>query len=115
MDTAEKVRADLQQGEWLTSIDLTDAYFHVLIHPSSRKFLRFAIHGKVYQFRALVMGLSPSPQVFTMVDKAPLAFVQKLGIKLRQYLDDWLIHGRGQSRVHQHTQFVVRVAQHFGF
>ena len=115
MDTAEKVREGLHQGEWLTSIDLMDAYFHVLIHPSSRKYLRFCINEQVYQFRALVMGLSPSPQVFTTVDKAPLAFVQRLGVKLRQYLDDWLVHGTGEERVRQHTRFVVAVAQHLGF
>ena len=29
------------KGEWVTSIDLTDAYFHVSIHPQSQKYLRF--------------------------------------------------------------------------
>ena len=34
-------------------IDLQDAYFHVPIHLSSRKYLRFAFENKVYQFRVL--------------------------------------------------------------
>ena len=33
METAEVIRASLQTGEWVASIDLTDAYFHVPIHP----------------------------------------------------------------------------------
>ena len=27
-------------GEWVTSIDLSDAYLHIPIHPNSRKYLR---------------------------------------------------------------------------
>ena len=31
METAEVIQASLQTGEWVASIDLTDAYFHVPI------------------------------------------------------------------------------------
>ena len=41
METAESIRKSIRQGEWVTSIDLTDAYFHVPIHPQSQKYLRF--------------------------------------------------------------------------
>ena len=39
METPESVRSAIQKGEWVTSIDLTDAYLHVPIHQNSRKFL----------------------------------------------------------------------------
>ena len=39
MDTAEFIREQLHQGDWATSLDLSDAYHHVLIHPSHRKYL----------------------------------------------------------------------------
>ena len=29
METAENIRDSLQQGEWVTSLNLTDAYFHI--------------------------------------------------------------------------------------
>ena len=32
METPETICASLRQGEWVTSIDLTDAYLHVPIH-----------------------------------------------------------------------------------
>ena len=53
METAEVIRASLQTGEWVASIDLTDAYFHVPIHPKFQKYLRFHVQGQAYQFRAL--------------------------------------------------------------
>ena len=39
METAEVIRASLQAGEWVASIDLTDAYFHVPIHQKFQKYL----------------------------------------------------------------------------
>ena len=41
METSETIRASLQQGEWVTSVDFKDAYFHIPIQEQSRKHLRF--------------------------------------------------------------------------
>ena len=41
METAESIRKSIRKEEWVTSIDLTDAYFHVPINPQSQKYLRF--------------------------------------------------------------------------
>ena len=40
-DCRKSIRKSIRKGEWVTSIDLTDAYFHVPIHPQSQKYLRF--------------------------------------------------------------------------
>ena len=52
METAENIRDSLQQGEWVTSLDLTDAYFHIPIHPRFQKYLRFNVGDRSYQFTA---------------------------------------------------------------
>ena len=39
-----------ERGDCVFKIDLQDAYLHVLIHPDSRKYLRFEFEIKVYQF-----------------------------------------------------------------
>ena len=69
METAEVIRASLQVGEWVASIDLTDAYFHVPIHPKFQKYLRFHVQGQAYQFRALPFGIATAPLEFTRVVK----------------------------------------------
>ena len=61
MDTPETIQTFLQQGEYVTSVDVMDAYFHILIHPHSRKYLRFQVQGTTYQFKALPFGLSTAP------------------------------------------------------
>ena len=37
METPETIRTSLQQGEWITSTDFKDAYFHIPIQEQSRK------------------------------------------------------------------------------
>ena len=39
METPESIRTSLIPGEWVSSIDLSDAYLHIPIHPNSRKYL----------------------------------------------------------------------------
>ena len=36
---SESIRTSLIPGEWVLSIDLSDAYLHIPIHPNSRKYL----------------------------------------------------------------------------
>ena len=69
METPETIRSSLQVGEWVTSIDFKDAYFHIPIHSQSRKYMRFHIQGQSYQFKALPFGLSTAPMEFTVVAK----------------------------------------------
>ncbi|XP_058621250.1 uncharacterized protein LOC131533149 [Onychostoma macrolepis] len=53
--------------DWFAVIDLKDAFFHVLILPRHRPFLRFAFKGRAYRYKVLPFGLSLSPRVFTKV------------------------------------------------
>ena len=58
METPETIRTSLQIGEWVTSIDFKDVYFHIPIHSQFRKYMRFHIQGQSYQFKVLPFGLS---------------------------------------------------------
>ncbi|CAM4541176.1 unnamed protein product [Leuciscus chuanchicus] len=84
--------------DWFAAIDLKDAYFHVSILPRHRPFLRFAFEGRAYQYAVLPFGLALSPRVFTKVVKAALVLLREHGVRILNYLDDWLIlaHSRDQ-------------------
>ena len=69
METPETIRTSLQAGEWVTSIDFKDAYFHIPINSQFRKYMRFQVQDKIYQFKALPSGLSTAPMEFTVVAK----------------------------------------------
>ena len=61
METPESIRTSLILGEWVASIDLSDAYLHIPIHPDSRKYLRFCHRSQVFQFTSLPFGLATAP------------------------------------------------------
>ena len=91
METLSTIRGAVKVNDWAVSLDLSDAYLHVPIHPASRKFLRFAFEGKVYQFKALPFGISTAPRVFTILMRTVAAFLRSRGPSLVQYFDDWLL------------------------
>ena len=99
METLRFVLLSVRPGDWMVSLDLKDGYSQVPMHLESRKFLRFVACGKVYQFKVLCFGLSSAPQVFTRVVAPVSAFLHHSGIRLRRYLDDWLIQASSQEQV----------------
>ena len=84
-------------GGLLASFDLREAYIPVPVHPASRPFLRFLFLDTVYQFQALCFGLSTAPQVFTWVMAPVSAILHSLGIRMRRYLDTWLVQSSSQE------------------
>ena len=74
----------------MDSVDLKEAYLQVPVHLDSRKYLRFVALGESYQFRALCLGLSTAPQVFTRVMTPISSILISLGIRMHRYLVDCL-------------------------
>jgi hypothetical protein len=50
METMEDVRHALRPGDWVASIDLRDAYFHIRLHHSTRKYMCFGWKGRLFRF-----------------------------------------------------------------
>ena len=115
METPETVRTSLQAGEWVTSIDFKDAYFHIPIHSQSRKYMRFHLQGRSYQFKALPFGLSTAPIEFTVVAKEVKFMGLQRGIRIHQHLDDWLVRASTHDTCLQHTQTLVTLCQELGW
>ena len=109
METPETIRTSLQQGEWVTSIDFKDAYFHIPIQEQSLKYLGFHVEGQTCQFKALPFGLSTAPLEFTVVAKEVKLMATQKGIRIHQYLDDWLVRARSHQVCLQHTQDLVKI------
>ena len=48
-----QILESIEKGEWFTSIDLQDAYFHMPICLDHRPFLCFVFQGQAYQGPAI--------------------------------------------------------------
>ena len=97
METIQSVLLSVRQGDWMASIDLKEAYLQVPVHPESRPFLRFVSKGHIFQFKALCFGLSTAPQVFSRVMAPVSAILHAMGIRMRRYLDDWLVQSSSRE------------------
>lgn len=115
METAEFIRGALGKGDLLTSLDLTDASFHVPIHRSSRKYLRFATMGHVFQFRALPFGLSSVPWAFSRIVSKVKLELRCHGLQLFQYLDHWLLVAPSSHHASRWTHDLLTLCQDLGF
>ena len=100
METPESIRTSLIPEEWVSSIDLLDTYLHIPSHPNS-KYLRFCYKSQVFQFTSLPFGLATAPQVFTMIVKEVKLMALSRGLRIHQYLDDWLIRSQSQEEAHR--------------
>ncbi|KAI2645137.1 Transposon Ty3-G Gag-Pol polyprotein [Labeo rohita] len=107
MLTIKQVVSQIRSEDWFVTIDLKDAYFNVSIHPHHRKFLRFAFRGEVYQYRVLPFGLALSPRTFTKCVDAALAPLRLQGIRILNYIDDWLILAQSEMEAVRHRDVVL--------
>ncbi|KAL0173154.1 hypothetical protein M9458_033465, partial [Cirrhinus mrigala] len=85
---------------WFVTIDLKDAYFHVSILPQHRK-------GEAYQYRVLPFGLALSPRTFAKCADAALVPLRLQGIRILNYIDDWLILAASKSLAARHRDVVL--------
>ena len=115
METAEIIRNSVTKGEWLVLIDLKDAYFHVPIHPDSQHLLRFHVDKRTYQFKALPFGLATAPLEFTWIVQEAKLVLQSRGIRVHQYLDNWLIRANLRHQCQLQTKELIHMIQELGF
>ena len=115
METQGSIRSAIRSQEWTVSIDIRDAYLHVPMHQAVRKYLRFVVNKKVYQFNCLQFGLATSPREFTKLLRPVISLLRQQGVKLHVYLDDWLIRADTLEQAQLHAQTTIKVLQFLGW
>ncbi len=103
---ADVIRA-VNRNDWFVTIDLRDAYYHIPIAAHHRRFLRFHVNGVTYQFRVLPFGLALAQRTFTKYVRVALEPLQRQGMLILPYLDDWLLCGQSQHQVQQLTRSLI--------
>lgn len=107
MITVKQILAQVRPGDWFASIDLKDAYYHIQISPRHRCFLRFAFEGAAYQYSVLPFGLALAPRTFTKCMDAALSPLRASGMRIMNYLDDWLILAQSRDLLISHVEALM--------
>jgi hypothetical protein len=115
METLKQVTPLIQQHDYLTSIDLSDAFLYILVHKVSRKYLRFRWESQTFQFRTTPFGLSTVPWLFTRVTKPVLTWARTQGIRVSAYLDDWIVVADSYQNSLQHTSQLTKMMTKLGW
>ena len=99
----------LRPNDFLTKIDLKDAYLTVLIWIHHQKFLQFIWRDTLWEFACLPFGLASAPCTFLRLLKPVVAQLRKMGIRLIIYLDDMLIMAVSSNLAIEHTTIAVNL------
>ena len=55
MEDLQLIKDLLQEGDYMSKIDLRDAYYTILIHQKYRQYLRFKWEGTLYKVFAFAL------------------------------------------------------------
>ncbi len=102
MITLKQILVQIRPGAWFASVDLKDVYFHIQIAPHHRCFLRFAFEGTAYQYFVLPFGLALAPRTFSKCLDAAISPLRVSGMRILNYLDDWLILAQSRDTLLSH-------------
>ena len=66
----------------MISLDLSNAYWHVPIHPHFQRYLTFPFNGQFWKFLAMPFGLNIAPRTFTRIMKDLVRYWTELKIQV---------------------------------
>ena len=115
MDSYGSIMSLISRGDFFISIDLTDAYHAIAMHPLFRRFLIFIFLDVYYQYTCLPQGLTSSPRIFTKVMKTVLTYLRSYAIKIAAWLDDFIMAASSAVLVKSQADFAVKTFQELGF
>ena len=104
MESIRTVQYLIQKDDWLTKLNLKDAYLSVPVNPCYQKCLKFCWLDQLWQFTVLPFGLNCAPYIFTKLMKPIVVTLRRLGIWMILNLDDMILMANSQEKAREHLQ-----------
>lgn len=111
----KKVAQTIQKGDFLIKIDISNAYYHIPIAHTHRRYLSLAWNGQIYNMQCLPFGLSSAPSIFSKVSNWVASLLRDRGMRVIVYLDDYLLMNQNHSTLIQQAQWTVSFLKDLGW
>ena len=115
MEGLDIVKSLVKRGDYMLSLDLNQAFYHVPLARNQRQYFAFDFLNKRYCFTCLPFGLTTSPRVFTKILKPLIGLLRQQGMRIVTYLDNILIMAILKKEVLDQTSHLISALQNHGF
>ena len=116
METLQTVLLLLKPGDFMTSIDLSQSFYHVKVREADQKYLKFLSLGQIWAMKVLPMGYRDSPRVFTRLMKVPMQYLRSnLGVLCSHFIDDVITLSPTRAQAVQDTGYTGNTLSFCGF
>ncbi|XP_046976031.1 uncharacterized protein LOC124542139 [Vanessa cardui] len=105
----------LQPGDWMIKIDISQAYFHVPIAKSHRRFLRISYQNRIYEMTCLPFGLASAPHLFSSITCWVAETLRAKDCRVLVYLDDFLLVHQDRTKLGFQAAEAVRHLEQLGW
>lgn len=111
LQNANRILSLIGKAKYISTIDMTDAYFQIPLHPDSQEKTNFAVPTKsTYVYNRMPMGLTNSgAELCALIDSL---FGSEFEPHVFPYLDDIVIVS---ETFEEHLEYLAKVAQKFRY
>lgn len=110
-----KIPEFLQDNDYMTRIDIAQAYFHVPIAENHQQLLRLVYNRELLQMTSLPFGLSSALHTFAAITNWVAEILCSRGMKIVVYLDDFLLASQNRDRLDSQTKEAVSLLESLGW
>ena len=115
MDNLKAALSMVRKDCYMSSIDLSNAYYSVPVTICDQKYLMFQFAGHLYKFVCLPNVLTSARRVFTKILKPVFAALHKESHDIMGYLGDSVLFGDNYDECKAAVLRAVNLFQSLGF
>lgn len=110
-----KVSKIIQRGDYMVKLDISNAYYHIPIKVSHRRFLTLAFKNKIFNMNCLPFGLSSAPSMFAKLSNWTANLLRNKDIRTIVYLDDFLLLNQDPLKLREQANWAFNFLQSLGW
>ncbi|KAH7831114.1 putative reverse transcriptase [Monocercomonoides exilis] len=116
MEDQRTVEKLLQEGDFATSLDISQAYFQIPVNESFIPYLAFKLGDKYFAFEGMPFRMKDAPRIFTKVMREVEKKVrQRWNVRCVSYLDDVLLLHQDADELSRITKEISQWFETLGF